>query len=179
MRPLGLRLSTNATQVSINRNSNPTPIRMTQKRLDAFFKSTKPAKTLAASNTPEVDTASNKKQKTVETVVATTDDTPTTSLATMRSNANRNLALAKQAVIACEKTGSLPTLSSLLIEPTWKDALSSEMSKPYFLALERFVQSAWNSSMVFPPKDCVFRAYNAVPLDRVKVVILGQVRAVF
>ena len=185
---------------------------MTQKRLDAFFTSTKPAKA-APTDQGTTDTSGNngnngnKKQK---TAVGPADPA---NAAVMRANANRNLALAKQAVIACEKTGSVPALADLLIDSSWKGALSEEvrssawararnfsltrslvhsfarslvhsftlprarqMDKPYFKALERFVQSAWNSSMVFPPKDCVFRAYNAVPLDQVKVVILGQVR---
>jgi hypothetical protein len=150
-----------------------------RQRLDAFFKSTKPPKAAAVTDPSADDHGDkNKKQKTAVVAPSSSPGPNTVDTATMRTNANRNLALAKQAVIACEKTGSVPALADLLIDPSWKGALGEEMNKPYFKALERFVQSAWNSSMVFPPKDCVFRAYNAVPLDQVKVVILGQVRDV-
>ena len=140
----------------------------TQKRLDAFFKSTKPVKAA-----PNADNATNTDIAEVSQKRRKIEVDPEQKLA-LRSHANRNLALAKQVVIASEKKGTVPALADLLIESTWQEALRGEFSKPYFRDLERFVQSAWNSSMVFPPKDCVFRAYNSVPLDRVRVVILGQ-----
>ena len=40
----------------------------------------------------------------------------------------------------------------------------------YFAGLEAFVASEWRGSqMVFPPKDAIFRALNACPVDQVKV----------
>ena len=102
---------------------------MTQKRLDAFFTSTKPAKA-APTDQGTTDTSGNngnngnngnKKQK---TAVGPADPA---NAAAMRANANRNLALAKQAVIACEKTGSVPALADLLIDSSWKGALSEEV----------------------------------------------------
>ena len=92
-----------------------------------------------------------------------------------RAKSNKNHALAKQAVIMREKEGNVPFLKELLIDESWKEALDSEFEKPYFKALETFVRGEWNGgSLIFPPKDCIFRAYNAVPLKEVKVVILGQ-----
>jgi uracil-DNA glycosylase len=140
---------------------------MAQKRLDAFFKATKPSVRAAAASTGDFSDAPAR-------------TTPQTyakrrKLASdLRASANRNLALARQAVIACEKQGTAPALADLLVDSSWQDALRGEFSKPYFLDLQRFVESAWSSSMVFPPKACVFRAFNAVPLDQVRVVILGQ-----
>jgi len=101
---------------------------MTQKRLDAFFTSTKPAKaaprdqgTTDSGGNGNNGNNGNKKQK---TTVGPAD--PANAVA-MRANANRNLALAKQAVIACEKTGSVPALADLLIDSSWKGALSEEV----------------------------------------------------
>lgn len=93
----------------------------------------------------------------------------------LRTHANRNQALAKQVVIGCERSGSLPGLASLLVEPSWAALLGEELGRPYFRDLERFVHAEWGGSkMVFPPKDAVFRAFNSCPVDQVKVVILGQ-----
>lgn len=93
----------------------------------------------------------------------------------MRAHANRNAALAKQVVLKAEAVGGLPRLGELLVEDSWRHLLSSELDKPYFADLEAFVRSEWaGSQMVFPPKDCVFRALNSCPVDKVRVVILGQ-----
>ncbi len=70
----------------------------------------------------------------------------------------RNAALAKQVVIGCERSGTLPALRDLVIEDSWRQLLASEFDKPYFADLERFVQGEWHGkAMVFPPKDAIFR----------------------
>jgi uracil-DNA glycosylase len=94
---------------------------------------------------------------------------------TMRAEANKNCALAKQVVIRAEQAGTVPALTDLLIEPSWRQLLGDELTKPYFKELQKFVQSEWNGGkLVFPPKDSIFRAFNSCPVDKVKVVILGQ-----
>jgi uracil-DNA glycosylase len=60
------------------------------------------------------------------------------------------------------------------IEPSWKRALESEFSKPYFLKLAEFVKSEYLSATVYPPPKFIFRAFELTPFDQVKVVILGQ-----
>jgi uracil-DNA glycosylase len=93
----------------------------------------------------------------------------------MRSQANKNCALAKQVVIKAENAGTVPLLTDLLIEPTWRQLLGDELSKPYFNSLQTFVQSEWNGGkLIFPPKDSIFRAFNSCPVNKVRVVILGQ-----
>ncbi len=61
------------------------------------------------------------------------------------------------------------------IEQSWKDALAAEFDKDYFIKLTDFVRAEYLSGRtVYPaPKD-VFNAFNLCPLDRVKVVIIGQ-----
>lgn len=62
------------------------------------------------------------------------------------------------------------------IEPSWKKALGNEFSKPYFESLVDFVKSEYSKhpESVFPKGNQIFRAFDACPLDEVKVVILGQ-----
>ena len=56
----------------------------------------------------------------------------------------------------------------------WMDALREEMSKPYFVELTDFVRAERERFTVFPPDHEVFAALRLTPLDRVRVVILGQ-----
>jgi len=61
------------------------------------------------------------------------------------------------------------------IESSWKAALESEFSKPYFKTLIDFIkQEKEEGKTVYPPGSLIFNAYNLTPLDGVKVVILGQ-----
>ncbi|MDB2656838.1 uracil-DNA glycosylase [Crocinitomicaceae bacterium] len=62
------------------------------------------------------------------------------------------------------------------IEPSWKKALENEFSKPYFESLASFVKSEYQRypESIFPKGNQIFRAFDASPMDKVKVVILGQ-----
>ncbi len=60
------------------------------------------------------------------------------------------------------------------IEASWKHVLSEEFEKPYFKELTEFVRGEYLSSAVYPKPRDVFRAFDACPFDKVKVVILGQ-----
>ncbi len=51
------------------------------------------------------------------------------------------------------------------IEQSWEDALADEFGKPYFVSAGK---------RIFPPGNQIFRAFDLTPLDKVKVVILGQ-----
>lgn len=71
------------------------------------------------------------------------------------------------------KSSSSPLVS--LIPPSWRTALRSEFTQPYFARLESAVVEAYNDqTAVYPPKEQLFRALELVPLDAVRVVILGQ-----
>jgi uracil-DNA glycosylase len=74
-------------------------------------------------------------------------------------------------------------LAAGLREESWCRALCPEFEQSYFGALERFLNHEWQlqqqddtaeAMTVFPPREQVFEALNACPLDRVKVVVLGQ-----
>ena len=61
------------------------------------------------------------------------------------------------------------------IEQTWKDALASEFEKDYFIKLTDFVRAEYMSGKtMYPAPANIFNAFNLCPLDRVKVVIIGQ-----
>lgn len=59
------------------------------------------------------------------------------------------------------------------VEEGWKNALSAEVKKSYFLNLQTFLSKEYKSKKVFPPKNEVFEAFR-LDLDKVKVVIIGQ-----
>lgn len=57
---------------------------------------------------------------------------------------------------------------------TWQDVLGPEKSRPYFKSLMARVDEARAASVVFPPELDVFNAFALTPLNKVRVVILGQ-----
>lgn len=58
--------------------------------------------------------------------------------------------------------------------PTWVDAIGDEFDKPYFAELRQFIVAERKAADILPPAADVFNAFRATPLDRVRVVILGQ-----
>ena len=61
------------------------------------------------------------------------------------------------------------------IEQSWKKALASEFDKPYFESLVHFLHHEKAAGKtIFPPGSQIFRAFDLTPVDKVKVVILGQ-----
>ncbi len=60
------------------------------------------------------------------------------------------------------------------IEQSWRNILQEEFNSPYFVQLMAFVKDAYNTGIVYPPKEQIFEAFNRTPFDRTKVVILGQ-----
>jgi uracil-DNA glycosylase len=60
------------------------------------------------------------------------------------------------------------------IEPSWKKALEAEFEKPYFERLTEFVKNEYATKRIYPPASLIFQAFDQCPIDRVKVVIIGQ-----
>ena len=61
------------------------------------------------------------------------------------------------------------------IENSWKEALQSEFDKAYFAELVSFLhREKAEGKTIYPPGSQIFRAFELTPLDKVKVVILGQ-----
>ena len=60
------------------------------------------------------------------------------------------------------------------IEDSWKQILSNEWHKDYFIKLTEFVRNDYSTGQVFPPGKEIFAAFDATPFEDVKVVIIGQ-----
>lgn len=60
------------------------------------------------------------------------------------------------------------------IHPSWQAVLSNEFEKPYWRELASFVKEEYSKNECFPKQENIFRAFDLVPFDSVKVVILGQ-----
>lgn len=62
-----------------------------------------------------------------------------------------------------------------LIPADWRKALSAELATPSFAGLETFLaHEASSGAKVFPPRDQIFAALASTPLNKVRVVIIGQ-----
>lgn len=72
-------------------------------------------------------------------------------------------------------TTTSANLKSLLKDEKWMKALSAEFDKNYFTEIEKkLAQEYKEGKEIFPPKELIFNAFNLTPLDKVRVVILGQ-----
>lgn len=61
------------------------------------------------------------------------------------------------------------------IEKSWGEALREEFEQPYFAELSSRLHSEKNAGkVIYPPGSQIFKAFELCPLDKVKVVILGQ-----
>ncbi|HVF95150.1 MAG TPA: uracil-DNA glycosylase [Sphingomonas sp.] len=67
------------------------------------------------------------------------------------------------------------TTDVVSLPPGWREALAAEMDAPYMAALRSFLVAEIEAgTRVFPRGADWFRALELTPLDRVRVVILGQ-----
>lgn len=60
------------------------------------------------------------------------------------------------------------------LENSWKQLLKDEFDKAYFKELTSFVRQEYQSATIYPPPKFIFNALDSLPVDSVKVVILGQ-----
>lgn len=61
-----------------------------------------------------------------------------------------------------------------ILEKSWSEKLSSRFEQDYKRKLFGWLNGEYASKVVFPPKQLIFNALNLVPIDKVKVVIIGQ-----
>jgi uracil-DNA glycosylase len=57
---------------------------------------------------------------------------------------------------------------------TWQTELAAEKEKSYFQDLLAFVKSERSQKKIYPPQCDIFNALKYTPLEKVKVVIIGQ-----
>jgi uracil-DNA glycosylase len=60
------------------------------------------------------------------------------------------------------------------IPDSWLPALGGETTQPYYQQLYRFISEERRKYKVYPPGEDVFNALHYTPLERVRVVIIGQ-----
>ena len=61
------------------------------------------------------------------------------------------------------------------LDISWKELLQDELSKTYFLSIIDFLNTERSAKkIIFPESKLVFNAFNKTPLDKLRVVILGQ-----
>ena len=64
---------------------------------------------------------------------------------------------------------------NIKLETSWKNALKEEFEKPYFWEVKSFLkQEIEAGKTIYPHPKNIFHAFEATPLEEVKVVILGQ-----
>ncbi len=56
----------------------------------------------------------------------------------------------------------------------WQKALSGEFSKEYYRKLYLFIREQYSKVTVYPKSEDIFTAFHLTPLEKVKVVIIGQ-----
>ena len=61
-----------------------------------------------------------------------------------------------------------------MIDNDWLPVLTPEFKKPYYAKLYEVVKEEYHTHVVYPPADEIFTAFHLTPLEKVKVVILGQ-----
>jgi uracil-DNA glycosylase len=61
------------------------------------------------------------------------------------------------------------------IEDSWKELLKQEFDKPYFQQIPLHLKTEKSQGKtIYPPGRLIFNAFNTTPIDKIKVVIIGQ-----
>jgi uracil-DNA glycosylase len=69
----------------------------------------------------------------------------------------------------------MSSIADIKLEPSWKEVLAEEFSTPYMMALREFLrQEKAKNKVIYPKSPDIFHAFELTPLEKVRVVILGQ-----
>ncbi|HUS86255.1 MAG TPA: uracil-DNA glycosylase [Bacteroidales bacterium] len=60
------------------------------------------------------------------------------------------------------------------IEESWKEKLNAEFNKDYFVKLSDFIRDEYSKTIIYPPGNLIFNAFDKCPFEEVKVIIIGQ-----
>ena len=60
------------------------------------------------------------------------------------------------------------------IAKTWTEFFQSIQDKEYCINLHKFLDKEYENNICYPPRKLLFNAFKLTPLDKVKVVIIGQ-----
>jgi len=65
-------------------------------------------------------------------------------------------------------------MANKITDPEWKVFLNKEFEKDYFSKLSTSISSQFKTEKIFPYQNLIFNAFNTTPLNKVKVIIIGQ-----
>lgn len=72
-------------------------------------------------------------------------------------------------------TSQKDTSQNIRLIDSWKNLLIDEFDKPHMVALKKFlIDEKKRGKIIYPPSNEIFNAFNLLPFDKIKVVILGQ-----
>ena len=60
------------------------------------------------------------------------------------------------------------------IPKTWNEFFQSIQNKEYSINLHKFLDKEYENNICYPPRQLLFNAFKLTPLNKVKVVIIGQ-----
>ncbi len=60
------------------------------------------------------------------------------------------------------------------IPKTWNEFFQSIQNEEYCINLHKFLDREYESNICYPPRKLLFNAFKLTPLNKVKVVIIGQ-----
>ena len=60
------------------------------------------------------------------------------------------------------------------IPKTWTEFFQSIQDEEYCINLHKFLDREYENNICYPPRKLLFNAFKLTPLDKVKVVIIGQ-----
>jgi len=64
--------------------------------------------------------------------------------------------------------------ASVKIHESWKTLLDEEFKSDWFSGLKEFLVEEKSKYKIYPPGNYIFNAFDKTPVEKVKVVILGQ-----
>lgn len=56
----------------------------------------------------------------------------------------------------------------------WQPFFDKEQRQNYYLQLREFLKSEYRNKTIYPPMDKIFNAFHLTPIEKTKVVIVGQ-----
>ncbi len=68
----------------------------------------------------------------------------------------------------------IKTSKTVIIDDTWYNVLKDEFSKNYWKSLTSDIHDLYKKKIIYPHPRKIFNAFDSTPLDKVKVVIIGQ-----
>lgn len=60
------------------------------------------------------------------------------------------------------------------VQNDWQEFFDKEQREDYYLNLRAFLKNEYRNKVIYPPMDKIFNAFALTPLNKVKVVIVGQ-----